>query len=188
MNLQQRSSGGHAILREMDTTMKSSRWIKVAVAAAGLLAAGAATAGVDEEFAFASGLVSFTPSFPDFAQKVVDAVLAKDPTQKDRSQIIQAEILIQRRQYPDAEAIINQMGMTNPKAQAISLALARNYFGIGEYDKARGLYEGFFKQYEGQKPTDPDVARFYRDAAYQFAQMLLMVGNYEDAAKSFQRV
>ena len=77
--------------------MKTRKWrIGFAAALAGLLAAGAAQAGVDEEFLFASGLVSFEPSFPDFAQKVVDAVLAKDPTQKDRSKIIQAEILIQR--------------------------------------------------------------------------------------------
>ena len=169
--------------------MKTRKWrIGFAAALAGLLAAGAAQAGVDEEFLFASGLVSFEPSFPDFAQKVVDAVLAKDPSQKDRSQIIQAEILIQKRQFPEAEALIAQMGIANPKSQAISLALARNYFAIGEMDKARALYEAFFKQYEGQKPTDPDVARFYRDAAYQFAQMQAMAGNFESAAASYQRV
>ncbi len=187
MNLQQRSSSGHPVSREMDTTMKRAIWIGMAVAT-GLLWGETVQATVDEDFAFASGLVSFTPSFPDFAQKVVDAVLAKDPSQKDRSQIIQAEILIQRRQFADAEALINQMGISNPKSQAISLALARNYFAIGEMDKARVLYEAFFKQYEGQKPTDPDVARFYRDAAYQCAQMQSMAGNYEGAAASYQRV
>ena len=93
MNLQRRSSRGHPVLREMDTTMKRITWIGLAVA--GLLWGGAARAGTDEDFAFASGLVSYSPSFPDFAQKVVDAVLAKDPSQKDRSKVIQAEILIQ---------------------------------------------------------------------------------------------
>ena len=166
--------------------MKSCKWIGMALAG-GLLLGGTARAGVDEEFAFASGLVSFSPSFADFAQKVVDAVLAKDPTQKDRSKIIQAEILIQRRQFADAEALIAEMGIANPKSQAISLALARNYFGIGELDKSRKLYEDFFKQF-AQMPTDPDVARFYRDAAYQFAQMQMMAGNFESAAASYQRV
>ncbi len=163
----------------------------VGIALAGMLGfgvAGAAFAGVDEDFAFASGLVSFEPSFPDFAQKVVDGVLAKDPTQKDRSKIIQAEILIKRRQFAEAEALINEMGLTNPKSQAISLALAKNYFAIGETDKARTLYDAFFKLYETAKPTDPDVARFYRDAAYQFAQMQEMSGDYEGSAKSYQRV
>lgn len=167
--------------------MKSGKWIGWALAGCLMLGGTAVQAGVDEEFAFASGLVSYSPSFPDFAQKVVDAVLAKDPAQKDRSKIIQAEILIQRRQFADAEALIAEMGIANPKSQAISLALARNYFAIGEMDKSRALYEAFFKQY-AQKPTDPDVARFYRDAAYQFAQMQMMAGNFESAAASFQRV
>ena len=58
--------------------MKNSKWIGWALAGC-LMLGGTARAGVDEEFAFASGLVSYSPSFPDFAQKVVDAVLAKDP-------------------------------------------------------------------------------------------------------------
>ena len=168
--------------------MRTGKWLGMAVALAAGMVAGPAQATVDEDFAFASGLVNFEPSFPEYAQKVVDAVLAKDPAQKDRSRIIQAEILIKRRQFADAEAIINEMGVTNPKAQAISLALARNYFAIGENDKARTLYDAFFKQYEGQKPTDPDLARFYRDAAFQYAQVKEMIGDYEGAAANYKRV
>lgn len=188
MNLQPRSLCGHPVLRETDTTMRSGRRIGLALALAAGVAAGAAWAGVDEEFAFASGLVSFEPSFPDLAQKVVDAVLAKDPGQRDRSKIIQAEILIKRRQFAEAEALINEMGIENPKSQAISLALGKNYFAIGEVDKARALYDAFFKLYETQRPTDPDVARFYRDASYQYAQMKEMIGDFEGAEKSFKRV
>ena len=168
--------------------MKTGMWKGMAWALAGWLAAGAVWADVDQDFEFASGLVSFKPSFPEFAKKVVDGILAKDPSQKDRSKIIQAEILIQQRQFAEAEAIVNEMGAASPKAQAIMLALGRNYFAIGETDKARTLYDAFFKLYENQKPTDPDVARFYRDAAYQYAQMKEMIGDYEGAAKSYQRV
>ncbi len=168
--------------------MKTSLRIGMAVALAGILGAGTARATVDEDFAFASGLVSYKPSFPDFAQKVVDGVLAKDPGQKDRSQVVQAEILIQRRQFGDAEALVAGMGAGNPKAQAISLVLAFNYFAIGETDKARGLYDAFFKLYENQKPTDPDVLLRYRDAAFKYAQMLMMSGDYLGAAASYQRV
>ena len=186
MNLQLRSSRGHPVLREMDTTMKRITWIGLAVA--GMLWGGAVQAGTDEEFAFASGLVSYSPSFPDFAQKVVDAVLAKDPGQKDRSKVIQAEILIQRRQFAEAEALVNEMGISNPKSQAISLTLAFNYFATGDTEKARALYDAFFKLYEGQKPTDPDVLLRYRDAAFKYAQMLMMAGDYLGAAASYQRV
>ena len=186
MNLQLRSLRGHPVLREMDTTMKRITWIGLAMA--GLLWGGAALAGTDEEFQFASGLVSYSPSFPDFAQKVVDAVLAKDPGQKDRSKVIQAEILIQRRQFAEAEALVNEMGISNPKSQAISLTLAFNYFATGDTEKARALYDAFFKLYEGQKPTDPDVLLRYRDAAFKYAQMLTMAGDYLGAAASYQRV
>jgi len=145
-------------------------------------------ANVDDDFKFASGLVTFEPAFPDFAQQVVDAVLAKDPTQKDRSKIIQAEILIKRRKFADAEAIINELGSTNPKAQAISLSLGKNYFAIGEQEKARAIYDGFFKQYEGKTPTDPDIIGRYQAAAFQYAQMLEMSGDHEGAEKSYKRV
>lgn len=168
--------------------MKTGKWIVLALAVTGIFMTGTVRADVDEDFAFASGLVSFEPSFADFAQKVVNAVLQKDPSQKDRSKIIQAEILIKQRKFAEAEALITEMGLDNPKSQAISLALGKNYFAIGETDKARALYDAFFKKYEDKAPTDPDVARFYRDAAYQYAQMKEMIGDYEGAAASYKRV
>jgi tetratricopeptide (TPR) repeat protein len=168
--------------------MRTRNWFGLLVVVGIVAAVGTAVADVDEDFAFASGLVNFEPSFPDFAQKVVDAVLLKDPGQQDRSKIIQAEILIKRRQFDAAEALVKEMGMDNPKAQAISLSLGRNYFAIGEIDKARTLYDGFFKLYEGKTPTDKDVALRYRDAAFQYAQMKEMVEDFEGAAASYKRV
>ena len=91
--------------------------------AAGLLAfmvAGTAWGGVDEDFEFASGLITFNPSFPDFAQRVVDEILTKDPSQKDRSKIIQAQLFIKARKFAEAEALITELGISNPKSQAIS--------------------------------------------------------------------
>ena len=167
------------------------RSLKLGRMAAGLLAfmvAGTAWGGVDEDFEFASGLITFTPSFPDFAQRVVDEILTKDPSQKERSKIIQAQLFIKNRKFAEAEALITEMGISNPKSQAISLVLAQNYFSIQEVDKARALYDAFFKQYETTKPTDKDVVRFYSDAAYQYAQMKEKIGDYEGAAASYQRV
>jgi tetratricopeptide (TPR) repeat protein len=169
--------------------MRTSVLLGASLTAMLWMAAGAQAQGsVDDEFLFASGLIQFEPSFPDFAQKVVDAVLLKDPSLRDRSKIIQAEILIKRRQFADAEKLVQEMGMDNPKSQAISLSLGKNYFAIGEVDKARGLYDNFFKLYEGREPTDPDVVARYRDAAYQYAQMKEMIGDFEGAAASYKRV
>ena len=163
--------------------------LRMALVAA-LLAGTAATvrAGVDEDLEFASGLISFEPSFPDFARKVVDAILLKDPGLRDRTKVVEAEILIKGRKFDEAEALVREMGMSNPQAQAISLALGKNYFAIGETDKARALYDDFFKLYEGKAPTDKDVMLRYRDAAYQYAQMKEMIGDFEGAAASYKRV
>ncbi len=67
--------------------------LRMALVAA-LLAGTAATvrAGVDEDLEFASGLINFEPSFPDFARKVVDAILLKDPGQRERTRVVEAEI------------------------------------------------------------------------------------------------
>ncbi|HBA86141.1 MAG TPA: hypothetical protein DCZ95_18825 [Verrucomicrobia bacterium] len=141
---------------------------------------------IDREFVFASGLIEI--GFPDFAEKVVQQVLRLHPEQKDRAKLIQAEILISRRKFADAEALVKEMGMNNPKAQAISLALAKGYYLTGETDKAKTIYNDFFKQYEGKMPTDSDLLRFYQDSAYQFGQMLEMAGDKEGALKAYDRI
>ncbi|MFH0878351.1 MAG: hypothetical protein V2A34_01425, partial [Lentisphaerota bacterium] len=137
---------------------------------------------LDREFQFASGLVEL--GFPDFADKVVQQVLRLNPDQKDRAKLIQAEILISRRKFTEAEALVNELGVSNPKAQAISLALAKKYNQIGEIGKAKDLYNNFFKQYEGKIPTDPDLLRFYQESAYQFGQMLEASGDMDGAVKA----
>ena len=102
---------------------------------------------LDHEFPFASGLVDL--GFPDFADKVVQQVLRLHPDQKDRAKLIQAEILISRRKFAEAEEIVKTMGADNPKAQAISLALAKGYYALGEMDKAKQLYDEFLQAVRG---------------------------------------
>ena len=140
---------------------------------------------LDREFEFASGLVRI--GFSDFADKVVQQVLKLHPDQKDRARLIQAEILISRAKFPEAEELVKTMGTGNPKAQAISLAVANGYYRIGETEKAKVLYNDFFKQYD-KVPSDPDLLRFYQESAYQFGQMLELAGDIDGAIKSYSRV
>lgn len=142
----------------------------------------------DEDFKFASGLIAFEPSFRDYAQKVVDGILAKDPTQGERAKVIQAELFVKNRQFDKAEALVREMGVTNPKAQAIMLSLAVGYYNSGEQDKAVQLYEDFFKMYSDKSPDDPDVARFYEGAAFQYAQIKEAMDDYAGAADCYRRV
>ena len=140
---------------------------------------------VDREFEFASGLVRI--GFPDFADKVVQQVLKLHPDQKDRAKLIQAEILISRAKFSEAEELVKTMGVGNSKAQAISLAVANGYYRVGETEKAKALYNDFFKQYD-KVPTDPDLLRFYQESSYQFGQMLELAGDIDGAIKSYSRV
>lgn len=148
-------------------------------------AARAQALNLDEEFRFASGLIEL--GFPDFAEKVVQQVLRFHPDQKDRAALIQAEILISKRKFSEAEELVKAMDPASPKAQAISLALGKGYYALGETDKAREIYNRFFQLYEGRLPTDVDLLRFYRDAAYQFGQMLEMAGDLAGAVKAYEK-
>ena len=60
--------------------------------------------GVDQDFEFASKLIDY--GFPDFADKVVQNVLRLHPDMKDRAKLIQAQILISRRKFTEAEEIV----------------------------------------------------------------------------------
>ena len=141
---------------------------------------------IDDEFRFASALIEW--GFPDYADKVVQQILRQFPSQQDRAKLIQAEVLISRRKFTEAEDLVKAMGAGNPKAQAITLALAKGYYAMGETEKAKQLYNDFFKLYEGKVPTDPDLLRFYQDSAYQFGQMLETAGDKEGAIKAYARV
>ena len=140
----------------------------------------------DQEFAFASGLIEI--GFPDLARKVVDRVILLYPDQKDRAGLIQTELLIHQRKFNEAERLLSSMDATTPKAQAVSLALAKGYYNAGDVDKASKIYETFFDHYTGRIPEDPDVKRFYQEAAYQFGQMLEQDGDFDGAAEAYARV
>lgn len=140
----------------------------------------------DREFEFASGLIEI--GFADFADKVLEQILQQFPGEQDRAKLFQAEILIKRGKFADAAELVKTMAADNPKAQAISLALARGYHRNGDMDKARQLYSAFFDQYKGRIPTDPDLLRFYQDSAYQFGQMLEQDGDLQGAIDAYSRI
>ena len=158
------------------------------LSAAFLFAASAPAADimVDREFEFASGLIE--RGLSKYAEKVVEQLLLKHPELKERTKLITAQIMIANRKYQDAEALIASFPPADPNAQAISLALANGYFAANEMDKAKALYDAFFKQYGGRVPTEPDLLRFYQDAAYKYGQMLEKMGDMQGAAQAYERV
>jgi tetratricopeptide (TPR) repeat protein len=140
---------------------------------------------VDRDFEFATALVEW--GFPDFANKVMDAVVRLNPDQSGRANIIKAEGFIAARKFPEAEALVKQMPANDPKADAIQLALAKGYFRYGQLDKARELFGTFFQKYQ-QPPADADLLKFFRDSAYTYSQMLKSAGDLKGASDALGKV
>jgi len=140
---------------------------------------------LDDDMNFASGLVDW--GFGDFALKLAETILQKNPEASERVNLIRAQIHISSRKFAEAEAIIAAMGAGNTKSDAIRLALANAYNNSGEPEKARQIYTDFFGRFT-EKPSDPDVLRFYRDAAYRYAVMLDRAGDSLGAAAAYDRV
>jgi TolA-binding protein len=167
-----------------------SRGLVCGLAAAACLGApGAAEAqeeDLDREFRFASELVAL--GFPDYATKVTERIIRFYPDQKERAQIIQAEILVARRRFEEAEALAASLPDDSPRTRAIRLAIANGYFAIGDNEKAKALYTQFFQQVGDRAPDDPDLKRFYMEAAYKFAQMQQYAGDLGGAARGYENV
>ncbi len=139
--------------------------------------------GIDSEFAFARGLIRL--NLPDMAERAMERLVLQHPELQQRANVVRAEAMIQRRRLPAAEAILRDMPVDSTSAEAIRLALADAYFQVGERGKTREIYTAFFKRYEGETPTDPDLIRFLRESAYKYVQMLIMDQDYLGAVAVF---
>ncbi len=147
--------------------------------------AGGAGGDLDGEFAFASWLVG--AGFPDFAERLVERLVRENPAARDRAMAVQAEILVGKRQFREAEELVERMPAGSPKTQAALLAIGNGYYRLGEIDRARSMYELFFGQYKEGIPDDPDLKRFFMDAAYRLGQMLETAGDFRGAAEAFEK-
>lgn len=150
-----------------------------------LMAMPAAAQSLDDDFAFAAGLVDW--GFSDYALKYAEVLLAANPQSADRVNLIRAQSLIATRKYAEAESILRQLPAGSAKADAIRLALANAYYATGDMDKARAVYDDFFARFQ-DAPSDADLLRFYRDAAYRYAVMLEKAGDLNAAFSGYDRV
>lgn len=147
---------------------------------------GAQAMDVDEEFEFASGLIEL--GFADLANRVVSEVVRLHPDERDRATRIEGEILVAQRRFDDAEELVKSMPEGHPQRYALQLQIARGHFRANNTEDAQRLYEAFFDVYADRVPTDPDLLRFYQDAAYQYGQMMESLGKRAEAAEAYQRL
>lgn len=141
---------------------------------------------VDREFEFASGLIRL--GFADFANEVAEEIARQHPDQRNRAQLIKIESLVSLRRLERAEEIAAQLPPDDPAALSARLALANAYYATGNRSRAEEIYKDFFERHAPETLTDPDLRRFYQDAAYRFGQIQEQVGDIEGALLGYENV
>lgn len=113
--------------------------------------------------------------------------LIRDPRALPIVKAMEVEILASQGKFDEAKKVIARQ--TDPQSQetwAMKLALGDIYFAWGRYGEAQGIYHAFFKQYS-EKPPEA-INSFYRDSAYKYAQMLLLMGREDEAVKAYESI
>ena len=136
------------------------------------------------EIEFVSGLMNL--GFPDYANKVMEALLRKYPDAKAEAASVKIQLLTNNGKFDEAEALINGLPEDNEEALAMRLAFADACYSVGQMQKAKVYYNAFFKKFPSGPP--PALKKFYGESAYKFAQMLLFAQDLAGAVQAYRYV
>jgi TolA-binding protein len=139
---------------------------------------------IDQEIAFAEGLVRW--GFPDFAEKVMNRLVAEFPEAKVRASAIKIQSLTARGKFDEAEKLIKEMPPDSIEALSMTLALGDAYYVWSKLGNAKQCYESFFKKYPNGPPKE--LAKLYSESAYKFAQMLALKGDNKGTLEAYRYV
>ena len=138
---------------------------------------------LNEGLRYVKGLQQYL--FADIADMVLKDLTVKFPEAKAKLAVLELEGELARGKFDDVKArIAREPNQTSPETWAMKLALADAYYAFGKYPEAKGIYEGFFKQYEKDVPEA--LGSFFNDSAYKYAQMLLNLKEREGALKMYR--
>ncbi len=138
---------------------------------------------LNEGLRYVKGLQQYL--FADIADLVLKELTVKFPEAKAKLAVLELEGELARGKFDEVKArIAREPNQNSPETWAMKLALADSYYAFGKYPEAKGIYEGFFKQYEKEVPEA--LGAFYNDSAYKYAQMLLNLKERENALKMYK--
>jgi tetratricopeptide (TPR) repeat protein len=158
--------------------------LRVGLYVALVLALGAARADeIERELDFASALARF--GLPYYGSRVVERLLVQQPGAKERAKPVLAELMATSGRLKEAEEMVKALNPADPRTQTIQLVLANGYYSAGQFDKTRAIYDRFFKQ--AQRTTLGDT-NFFRNAAYQYGQILEHAGDPLGAIGAYQHI
>ena len=101
---------------------------------------------------------------------------------------VKAEQFRAQGKFAEAEEKVLAIPANTPQGQEARLKLGNYYYASSEIDKAKALYEDYFRQYKDNIPTDEGLLKAYRDAAYILSIMLSDAGDYQGAIDNADRV
>lgn len=140
---------------------------------------------VEEELRYISGLQQW--GLQDYAVEVMNEFRIKYPQHVMKIKTAELQGLIAVGDFDTVKArIAREPDQNSKQTWAMKLTLADGYYTWGKYAEAQGIYEAFFAQY----PDGPDEAlnEFYRESAYQYSRMLMLMGKDEAAVDAYKRV
>ena len=136
------------------------------------------------EIAYVTALVD--SGYPDFAEPVIKATVAKWPESEVQFFAIDVERLLTLGKFDEAEKLIASLpDRKSAKYWAARLKLANFLFSRKKKDECTKIYEEFFKTF----PNPPkELMPFYLNASYEWGQIQIMDGNYLGAAKTYEEL
>ena len=139
---------------------------------------------VEQEVQFMAGLID--AGFPDYANKVMERLLLKFPDAKMHVASVKIRLLTAGGKFDEAEKVIQSVSIDTEEGLAMRLAFADACYAVGQMQRAKMHYNAFFSKYPGGPP--PAMQKFYGEAAYKFAQMLLFAQDLPGAVQAYRYV
>lgn len=139
-------------------------------------------AAVNDEIEYAKALSSM--GLVEFSDMVIKRLSATSPEVGLTLKVLQNQNLVARGKWDELKAIIaREPNQDSAEAWAMKLNMADGMYAWGKYKDAREIYDAFFRRFD-TGPTDA-LKTFYLDSAYRYSQMLILMGNEQEALKAF---
>jgi tetratricopeptide (TPR) repeat protein len=122
---------------------------------------------------------------PEYADLVIGVIKTKYPQAAAEIKVLELRGLLEQGKFDEVKAIIaKQAQQDSNETWAMKIALADGFYAWGKFPEARGIYEAFFKRYPQEPP--PAINDFFMQAAYKYAQMLVLVGDRKGAVGAYR--
>ena len=121
----------------------------------------------------------------EYAEMVIRQLNREHPSVTAIIKVLDLEGVLARGEFDKAKAIIaKEPDQNSQDVWAMRLALGDHYYAWGKYTDAQGIYQSLFKKYPNGPPHT--LNDFYRDSAYKYAQMLLLMGQDKAALNAYR--